>query len=330
MKGVTAPIESGPFAHAEWEAWLKWDGGDHVPSPTLGWHTSSFTMVAHPETSGASHSYQRQDTADMESLDSTSKDHEAEEEEDQDLSSSESSCPRAQPRNQKRKREVGMFAKVAGVKSPSVKKKSHNAVEKRYRTNLNDKITALRDSVPSLRRMSNTSTKDSMTGLSGNAEDFQVPAPPLPKLNKTTVLSKAIEYIQYLERCNRCLVEENSMLRNQRDGLIRHQHLDAAEISGPENGDLSGDDASAPFTQLRTTVKTSMNISTGPRGMISVPENISKLRIGSLQAHYADQACYRNSRTFPSRSSGPGEDTAGDPRQQSVSKLMVGTLAGLW
>lgn len=34
---------------------------------------------------------------------------------------------------------------------PRVKKTAHNMIEKRYRTNLNDKIAALRDSVPSLR-----------------------------------------------------------------------------------------------------------------------------------------------------------------------------------
>jgi hypothetical protein len=35
--------------------------------------------------------------------------------------------------------------------SAPVKKTAHNMIEKRYRTNLNDKIAALRDSVPSLR-----------------------------------------------------------------------------------------------------------------------------------------------------------------------------------
>jgi hypothetical protein len=35
--------------------------------------------------------------------------------------------------------------------APPMKKTAHNMIEKRYRTNLNDKIAALRDSVPSLR-----------------------------------------------------------------------------------------------------------------------------------------------------------------------------------
>jgi hypothetical protein len=41
-----------------------------------------------------------------------------------------------------------------GGRNPPVKKTAHNMIEKRYRTNLNDKIAALRDSVPSLRVMS--------------------------------------------------------------------------------------------------------------------------------------------------------------------------------
>ncbi len=42
---------------------------------------------------------------------------------------------------------------------PPVKKTAHNMIEKRYRTNLNDKIAALRDSVPSLRVMSKKNSR---------------------------------------------------------------------------------------------------------------------------------------------------------------------------
>jgi hypothetical protein len=63
------------------------------------------------------------------------------------------------------------------------KKTTHNMIEKRYRTNLNDKIAALRDSVPSLRIMSKTAKGEDVTedkeALSGLA--------PAHKLNKATV-----------------------------------------------------------------------------------------------------------------------------------------------
>jgi len=63
---------------------------------------------------------------------------------------------------------------------PPIKKTAHNMIEKRYRTNLNDKIAALRDSVPSLRAgkknakgESNNEAKEDLHGLT-----------PAHKLNK--------------------------------------------------------------------------------------------------------------------------------------------------
>ena len=66
---------------------------------------------------------------------------------------------------------------------PPVKKTAHNMIEKRYRTNLNDKIAALRDSVPSLRIMTKSArgedTADDREELQGLT--------PAHKLNKATV-----------------------------------------------------------------------------------------------------------------------------------------------
>lgn len=64
-------------------------------------------------------------------------------------------------------------------KLPPVKKTAHNMIEKRYRTNLNDKISALRDSVPSLRVMSKGSANSGEEDLQGLT--------PAHKLNKATV-----------------------------------------------------------------------------------------------------------------------------------------------
>jgi hypothetical protein len=71
----------------------------------------------------------------------------------------------------------------SGGQHPPVKKTAHNMIEKRYRTNLNDKIAALRDSVPSLRIMSKSArgedTADDREELQGLT--------PAHKLNKATV-----------------------------------------------------------------------------------------------------------------------------------------------
>ncbi|RPA84617.1 hypothetical protein BJ508DRAFT_303722 [Ascobolus immersus RN42] len=94
-----------------------------------------------------------------------------------------------------------------GKKQP--KKTAHNMIEKRYRTNLNDKIAALRDSVPSLRVMAGTSKL-------GDDEDEDLEGlTPAHKLNKATVLAKATEYIRHLEKRNKRLMEENDALKGR-------------------------------------------------------------------------------------------------------------------
>ncbi|CRK04020.1 hypothetical protein BN1708_017070, partial [Verticillium longisporum] len=63
-----------------------------------------------------------------------------------------------------------------------VKKTAHNMIEKRYRTNLNDKIAALRDSVPSLRIMSKSARGEDTTEDREELHGLT----PAHKLNKAT------------------------------------------------------------------------------------------------------------------------------------------------
>jgi hypothetical protein len=101
------------------------------------------------------------------------------------------------------------------------KKTTHNVIEKRYRTNLNDKIAALRDSVPSLRIMAR---RLEHSASSDDAEEEEldedlVGLTPAHKLNKATILSKATEYISHLERRNKNLAKENAVLRDRVQGF---------------------------------------------------------------------------------------------------------------
>jgi len=128
------------------------------------------------------------------------------------------------------------------------KKTAHNMIEKRYRTNLNDKIAALRDSVPSLRVMAGTSKirdddeEEDLEGLT-----------PAHKLNKATVLAKATEYIRHLEKRSKKLQEENEHLKNR---------LSAFEKLAAMGGAMAGPGRTA---------------STGPGGGL-----MSRLMVGSL------------------------------------------------
>lgn len=95
-----------------------------------------------------------------------------------------------------------------GDGEPPVKKTSHNVIEKRYRNNLNDKILELRDSVPSLRAMHKGS------GEGTGSEDLDGLAP-AHKLNKSTVMAKATEYIKHLEKRNKTISDEMDEMKSR-------------------------------------------------------------------------------------------------------------------
>lgn len=99
--------------------------------------------------------------------------------------------------------------KASKVTKPKKEKTSHNMIEKRYRTNINDKILALRDCVPSLRCVisGDYSADEDLEGLT-----------PASKLNKATVLTKATEYILHLQKRNNLLMKELQAARRS-EGL---------------------------------------------------------------------------------------------------------------
>ncbi|KAG9194883.1 hypothetical protein G6011_04918 [Alternaria panax] len=204
----------------------------------------------------------------------------------------------------------------SGKKGGPPKKTAHNMIEKRYRTNLNEKIAALRDSVPSLRVMS----RPNGTEEDDDPEDLEG-LTPAHKLNKATVLAKATEYIRHLEKRNKRLQDEVNTLKG------RVESYEKMAISGPItlHGTIGTPDGSRfhkdPFTPTH-----GMPMSGPPQGMIPVPENISALQRGlPPQQHYAP--------AYPPGYGGRPAVAApmvnGRRNGAMMGKLMVGSLAGL-
>ncbi|UPX17461.1 Clr6 histone deacetylase associated PHD protein-2 Cph2 [Ascochyta rabiei] len=195
------------------------------------------------------------------------------------------------------------------------KKTAHNMIEKRYRTNLNDKIAALRDSVPSLRVMSRPNGTDE----DDDPEDLEG-LTPAHKLNKATVLSKATEYIRHLEKRNKRLADEVATLKG------RIESYEKMAISGPMtlHGSVGTPEASRfqedPFAHH-------MPMAGPPQGMIPVPDNIRALQQGlPPQQHYAH--AYPQYTAQPRQAPGPPM-VNGRRSSAMMGKLMVGSLAGL-
>lgn len=105
--------------------------------------------------------------------------------------------------------------------SPLSKRSAHNMIEKRYRSNLNDKIAELRDAVPTLRSGYNSTTADELKGTY---------VPLSRKLNKATILSKATEYIKSLQSKNKKLIEENKILQKR---LSEYTSVIQASLTAP-------------------------------------------------------------------------------------------------
>lgn len=205
--------------------------------------------------------------------------------------------PTRQPKKRKAAEETSGTASIGqGTtgKLTSAQNKSHSLVEKRYRTNLNDKISELRQNVPSLRDADQSS-------------------------NKATVLMKAIEYIQYLEKRNAFLEEKNDVLKCQK--LDTTTTISEDKSTPPEDTirSPSRDHNSSPCAKESDPI-----ISMEPRGMIFVPEDLRKFReSGPPQSHYADSICPEADTDVTSL--GRVSLRGG----KLVSKLMLGSLAGL-
>ncbi|PBP20726.1 helix-loop-helix DNA-binding domain-containing protein [Diplocarpon rosae] len=105
------------------------------------------------------------------------------------------------------------------------RKRGHNAIEKRYRTNLNAKIECLRKGVPSLC----VSDKISGEGSDGEAVDSK---PGKQKYGKAAILTRALEYIRHLESTTQRLGGEVDSLKTRVEAFEKLARSGSINLNG--------------------------------------------------------------------------------------------------
>ncbi|KAG0170208.1 hypothetical protein DFQ29_009377 [Apophysomyces sp. BC1021] len=97
-----------------------------------------------------------------------------------------------------------------------LKKVAHNAIERRYRNNINDRIRDLKNVVPALykaRIREKGQHDDDDDDSSSDCDEIVDGVEVAKKLNKATILRKATEYITFLKHSNELADRENQILQ---------------------------------------------------------------------------------------------------------------------
>ena len=288
---------SGSFFEEQWEEWMQWDGVAESLSPQTPSRQSLDTSVSDQSLSPTrSQTIPSQDSANF-------------------ISQSEIQSGS----NKRKKTSEGIgSSKIEGAKPnrQAGSQRSHTIIEKRYRTNLNDKIVELRESIPSLRRNQLNSTD--LGALT-----------PAAKLHKATILSKAAEYIQQLEKRNDSLEKENAQLRHRKQSSMP-QNQDKNELQEVKLHAQKEDTSSQEPNSAAQGDAYSVYSGCAREGMIRVPENMRRLRSSAPQEHYADQLKSTSEMGGNLAHEPHSLEQQGTNRGKFVGRLVIGSLAGLF
>lgn len=153
------------------------------------------------------------------------------------------------------------------------KKVAHNAIERRYRNNINDRIKQLQDVIPALQYTKNIKEREKNQKDKGGGDDDVVKIdesliidgiPAARKLNKATVLKSATDYIVHLKKTSTNLKEENKRLL---DFIKKMGGDEMLSQFTQENGDLYEDKSTTTTTQSsQQTNSTSSSSQTKEKG----------------------------------------------------------------
>ncbi|QLQ81565.1 hypothetical protein HG537_0F03260 [Torulaspora globosa] len=185
-------------------------------------------------------------------------------------------------------------------------KVSHNIIEKKYRTNINDKIFQLREIVPTLRFAYKNCR--GMPILAQDAEELDG-LEPARKLNKASILMKTIEYIQHLETKCEAYRVENQQLKNN----IPRQDNPYEQTRAPPAAATLAAAASAtiPGSQRATT-----NSNT-------IPSHIA----APFHGQFYGSPAYNGAPASSSRQQGTAPNNSSYYNSDYASKILMGGMA---
>ena len=199
---------------------------------------------------------------------------------------------------------------------PVVPFRSHNIVERRYRTNINTKIADLRDSVPSLKINFDPSVQQPHDADTATQ-----------KLNKATILSTAVSYIHDLQRDKKRLEMELCDIKARLRAMeqrVRERETTPESKSTPSTSTLDLVSLSATHEPL-----TSSSWENPAEGMIQLPDDIRRFRTATIQAQHAEQPYLACEQDQNSASNCIEIGPSGGRRVRQIGKYVAGTFAGL-
>lgn len=135
-------------------------------------------------------------------------------------------------KTRKRKSTIDTEVPLAVCQS---RKRGHNAIEKRYRTNLNEKINCLRQGVPSLCKTPTSESVPSATADREDGDDSENEEADSKKYGKAAILTRALEYIQHLETTTQRLGSEVMVLKT-RVGAFEKLAMSGSVLMNPGPG----------------------------------------------------------------------------------------------
>ncbi|KAL3418446.1 sterol regulatory element binding protein sre1 [Phlyctema vagabunda] len=112
----------------------------------------------------------------------------------------------------------------------SSRKRGHNVIEKRYRTNLNEKINCLREGIPALRPGSGPNARS--IGEGADLDGYQNDEVQHQKYGKAAILGRALEYIKHLEAATQRLGGDVNVLQTRVEAFEKLSMFASIVVSG--------------------------------------------------------------------------------------------------